>query len=68
LIDLVKATENFVDYWETKPSNATKLDWQKTWRVWIRNTKPDRVSRKVENDFDALRKWAKEQDETNEQN
>jgi hypothetical protein len=68
LIDLAKATENFVDYWETKPSNATKLDWQKTWRVWIRNTKPDRVSRKVENDFDALRKWAKEQDEQNEQN
>lgn len=60
-IDLDKATANFIDYWETKPSNATKLDWQRTWRVWIRNTKPDRIV-KPKNDFDALKRWAAEED------
>lgn len=40
-VDLDKATLNFVDYWETKPKNNTKLDWVRTWQTWIRNTRPD---------------------------
>ncbi len=27
---------NFVDYWRAKPTNAAKLDWPATWRVWCR--------------------------------
>lgn len=42
-VDVAKATLNFKDYWETKPSNNTKLDWVRTWQTWIRNTKPEIV-------------------------
>lgn len=42
-VDVVKATLNFKDYWETKPSNNTKLDWTRTWQTWVRNTKPEIV-------------------------
>jgi uncharacterized protein YdaU (DUF1376 family) len=32
--------EKFRDYWHSKAgSGATKLDWQATWRNWMRNTK-----------------------------
>jgi hypothetical protein len=50
-VDLDKATLNFVDYWETKPKNNTKLDWVRTWQTWIRNTRPDakKGNRVVEN-------------------
>jgi len=37
-VDIELATENFIDYWTSKPTNATKLDWTRTWQVWIRNT------------------------------
>jgi hypothetical protein len=40
-VDLDKATLNFIDYWETKPKNNTKLDWGRTWQTWIRNTRPE---------------------------
>lgn len=26
----------FIDYWQAKSSNATKLDWTATWRNWMR--------------------------------
>lgn len=30
--------DKFADYWRAKPGkDATKLDWQATWRNWIRN-------------------------------
>ena len=36
-VDLVKATEEFVDYWAGVPgSKGVKLDWPGTWRNWIR--------------------------------
>jgi len=38
-IDIETATANFIDYWMSKPLDATKLDWVATWRTWIRNTK-----------------------------
>jgi hypothetical protein len=32
--------EQFRDYWSAKAgSGATKLDWQATWRNWVRNQK-----------------------------
>lgn len=29
-------TESFIDYWSAKATHATKLDWTKTWQVWMR--------------------------------
>ena len=28
--------DNFADYWISKSSAATKLNWQRTWQVWVR--------------------------------
>jgi hypothetical protein len=39
-VDIDMETLNFIDYWETKPSNNTKLDWVRTWQTWIRNARP----------------------------
>lgn len=30
---------SFGDYWTSKSEKATKLDWEKTWRNWVRNQK-----------------------------
>ena len=31
-------TEKFIDFWNSKPGQqATKLDWNKTWQVWMRS-------------------------------
>lgn len=36
--------EKFRDYWTAKTGQqATKLDWQATWRNWLRNAAPGRV-------------------------
>lgn len=35
-----REAETFVDYWRSKSGrDATKLDWQATWRNWIRNSR-----------------------------
>jgi hypothetical protein len=34
--DVDKETLVFVDYWTGKATNATKLDWEATWRNWMR--------------------------------
>ncbi len=34
--DVDKETLVFVDYWNGKATNATKLDWEGTWRNWMR--------------------------------
>lgn len=40
-LDIDDQALRFRDYWVAKPgSGATKLDWQATWRNWIRNAKP----------------------------
>ena len=31
-----REAEGFRDYWISKPDHATKLDWEATWRNWIR--------------------------------
>ena len=37
-VDVLKATDNFVDYWHSASgAKASKLDWAAAWRVWIRN-------------------------------
>ena len=35
--------DNFRDFWQAKSGQAaTKLDWKKTWQVWVRNSRrPD---------------------------
>lgn len=38
-----RETEKFVDYWRTVPgAKGRKLDWQLTWKNWIRRTLEDR--------------------------
>ena len=61
-VDLEKATLNFIDYWETKPKNNTKLDWVRTWQTWIRNTKEDikRISNRVEENKSVLEKFKRD--------
>jgi Helix-turn-helix domain len=40
-IDLQAEHRKFVDFWCSKSGkDATKLDWRRTWRNWIRNAKP----------------------------
>jgi len=39
-LDLRSVGEQFRDYWNAKAgSGSTKLDWQATWRNWVRNQK-----------------------------
>ena len=40
-VDLKDATDQFRDYWIG--NGKTKLDWQATWRNWIRRSTPPRV-------------------------
>jgi hypothetical protein len=52
LVDIDKATLNFVDYWKSKPKDNKQLDWTRTWQRWIRTTRPEvkpRVTREEEN-------------------
>ncbi len=45
-IDYQKELFNFRDYWTAKSgANATKLDWQATWRQWVRKADRPGVSR-----------------------
>lgn len=39
-VDIETATLNFCDYWWAKARDNTKLDWVRTWQIWIRRTKP----------------------------
>jgi uncharacterized protein YdaU (DUF1376 family) len=38
--DVRKCADRFADYWHSKPGReACKLDWEATWRNWVRNDK-----------------------------
>lgn len=37
-IDLKLETHSFKDYWSSKGGNATKTNWDSTWRNWIRQS------------------------------
>lgn len=62
---LQREFDQFRDYWTAKSGkDATKLDWQATWRTWVRNTKArqgginGRVKPKTQGE--ALRDMARE--------
>lgn len=62
---LQRELDQFRDYWTAKSGkDATKLDWQATWRTWVRNTKArqgginGRVKPKTQGE--ALRDMARE--------
>jgi len=39
-LDVRKVADQFKDYWIAQPGQkGTKLDWEATWRNWVRNTK-----------------------------
>lgn len=41
-VDLKMEHDKFTDYWAAKAGkDGTKLDWDATWRNWIRNSRPD---------------------------
>jgi uncharacterized protein YdaU (DUF1376 family) len=40
-VNALAETENFRDYWIAKPgAGGVKLDWEATWRTWIRRATP----------------------------
>ena len=40
-IDLRAEHRKFIDYWISEPGQrGTKLDWNATWRNWIRRSRP----------------------------
>lgn len=41
-VNLQTEHRKFIDHWTAKTGrDATKLDWDATWRNWIRNAKPN---------------------------
>jgi hypothetical protein len=45
-VDVDAEVENFVDYWTARSgSGAVKLDWDATWRTWVRRAHADNVRR-----------------------
>jgi hypothetical protein len=42
-LNITKVAESFYDYWIAKPGAAgVKLDWQATWRNWVRNQRQEK--------------------------
>lgn len=51
-LDLTTTVAKFRDYWQSKPGiGATKLDWDATFRNWIREEKPGRQPPKIKVDL-----------------
>jgi hypothetical protein len=45
-LDVIAHTDHFVDYWVSKAgAGATKLDWDRTWKNWMRRVFSDSRSR-----------------------
>lgn len=67
-IDLKLETHAFRDYWRSVPgAKGKKSDWDATWRNWIRNSYKRQKPKKNETDWEALERWAREQDEKDAQ-
>jgi len=48
LVDLRAEHLVFVDYWIAQPGQrGVKLDWEATWRNWMRRKQSDRVAGKL---------------------
>jgi len=44
-LDVRKVADQFKDYWIAQPGQkGVKLDWEATWRNWVRNTKVEKVN------------------------
>ena len=44
-LDVRKVADQFKDYWIAQPGQkGVKLDWDATWRNWVRNTKAEKVN------------------------
>lgn len=60
-VNLTLETEKFVDYWSgISGQRGTKLDWQATWRNWIRNANEFMTKRGLndeEGKRDSLSTW-----------
>lgn len=46
--DIDKETRVFIDYWQGKATNATKLDWAATWRNWMRKAYSESPAAKID--------------------
>lgn len=61
--EALREADKFRDYWKAKPGReGVKLDWDATWRNWVRNNRgsgstgpPRRPSRHEEKHFEAMR-------------
>jgi hypothetical protein len=52
-VDLTAEHRKFTDHWNAKTGrDAAKLDWNATWRNWIRNARPSLGARRSGNDID----------------
>lgn len=68
-VDLEMEHRKFTDYWLAKAGrDAVKLDWEATWRNWIRNARPsaqrqqDRRQQHTDDIFSRAQQWAIDQD------
>jgi len=44
-LDVRKVADQFKDYWIAQPGQkGTKLDWEATWRNWVRNQKAPKIN------------------------
>ena len=44
-LDVRKVADQFKDYWIAQPGQkGVKLDWEATWRNWVRNTKIEKIN------------------------
>jgi hypothetical protein len=76
LIDLAAEHRKFTDYWMSKAGrDAAKLDWDRTWKNWIRNAKPtnghtngsaSRKQQAIDQTIPAAMQRARERDEARE--
>ena len=66
-IDLKLETHAFRDYWSgISGLKGKKLDWDATWRNWIRNVhKRQSQNDRPKNNWDELDRWARQQDVKN---
>ena len=51
-LDILSIAEQFKDYWLAKPGkDGRKLDWEATWRNWIRNQNQSKAPKKEPEDW-----------------
>lgn len=64
-LDVQLQNDAFIDYWLSKASNATKRDWNRTWKNWMRTaaqrTAPRQAQRRTaaEDNWNVVMKYQK---------